>query len=150
MPRQYQGYTQLPETETESIASPQSQRTIVHLRNVATIPTARSFSRIDVLDSLMPLSRNPWSSTPTLISTSTKATLRSNSPILVDAAAATLLQLNGNNSNTNWNIKSFFFWDMKTSSAGLKERALEKATVLAQVTDLLRVSTNTLLSLTVG
>ncbi|OAQ35865.1 hypothetical protein K457DRAFT_13100 [Linnemannia elongata AG-77] len=60
------------------------------------------------------------------------------SPILVDAAAATLLQLNGNNNNSNWNIKSFFLWDMKTSSAGLKERALEKATVLAQVTDLLR------------
>ncbi|KAG0058288.1 hypothetical protein BGZ90_005034 [Linnemannia elongata] len=79
MPRQYQGYTQLPETETESIASPQSQRTVVHLRNVAAIPTARSFSRIDVLDSLMPLSRDPWSSTPTLISTSTKATLRSKS-----------------------------------------------------------------------
>ncbi|KAH7044430.1 hypothetical protein BKA57DRAFT_507805 [Linnemannia elongata] len=203
MPRQYQGYTQLPETETESIASPQSQRTIVHLRNVAAIPTARSFSRIDVLDSLMPLSRNPWSSTPTLISTSTKATLRSNLtstmtsqkrhsrfdtfliPEIIDQIAlfsnpldlrkATLVSHRWNlfftphlwrtidgslyawpriigikdsknmdilhtkdYNNSNWNIKSFFFWDMKTSSAGLKERALEKATVLAQVTDLLR------------
>ncbi|KAF9144881.1 hypothetical protein BGX30_011101 [Mortierella sp. GBA39] len=77
MPRQHQGYTQLPETET--VASPQSQRTIVYLRNITATPAARSFSRIDVLDSLMPLSRDPWSSTPTLISSSTKATLRSKS-----------------------------------------------------------------------
>ncbi|KAF8932706.1 hypothetical protein BGZ47_011232 [Haplosporangium gracile] len=65
--QQQQGYTQLSETET--VVSP--QKAIIRLRNVAATPIARSFSRIDVLDSLMPLSRYPWSSTPTLISTST-------------------------------------------------------------------------------
>ncbi|KAG9062325.1 hypothetical protein KI688_005239 [Linnemannia hyalina] len=74
MPRQHEGYTQLPEIETA--ASPQSHGTTVHLRNIAATLAARSFSRIDVLDSLMPLSRDPWSSTPTLISSGTKATLR--------------------------------------------------------------------------
>ncbi|KAG0318399.1 hypothetical protein BGZ97_003843 [Linnemannia gamsii] len=62
MPRQHQRYTQLTETIVEA-----PQRTI-HLRNIASTPAARSFSRIDVLDSLMPLSRSPWSNTPTLIS----------------------------------------------------------------------------------
>ncbi|KAF9150387.1 hypothetical protein BG015_007806 [Linnemannia schmuckeri] len=65
--RQQQGYIQLSETETVA-----SQKMIIRLRNVAATPIATSFSRIDVLDSLMPLSRDPWSSTPTLISTSTR------------------------------------------------------------------------------
>ncbi|KAK3818212.1 MAG: hypothetical protein JOS17DRAFT_757369 [Linnemannia elongata] len=71
------------------------------------------------------------------------------SSILIGAAADTLLQHNNNN-NSNWNIKSFCFWEMKTLSTGSNERALEKAVVLAQVSDILRFSTNTLLSLTIG
>ncbi|KAG0205573.1 hypothetical protein BGX33_007852 [Mortierella sp. NVP41] len=59
MTRQYEGYTQL----FEGSMSPQA----IQLRNVAATPAARSPSRADVLDSLMPLSRNPWSNTPTLI-----------------------------------------------------------------------------------
>ncbi|KAF9916514.1 hypothetical protein FBU30_001298, partial [Linnemannia zychae] len=58
-----QGYTQIYETA----ASPLSQRKI-QLRNVAAIPAARSPSRADVLESLIPLSRNPWSGISTMTS----------------------------------------------------------------------------------
>ncbi|KAF9123122.1 hypothetical protein BGW39_009248 [Mortierella sp. 14UC] len=68
MPRKHDRYIRLVEVDT-AVASLE-EKTIL-LRNIAATPAARSFSRTDVLDSLMPLSRNPWSNTPTLISNAT-------------------------------------------------------------------------------
>ncbi|KAG0281257.1 hypothetical protein BGZ95_005627 [Linnemannia exigua] len=68
MPRQHSHYSQLVEMDTIAASS---QGRVVLLRNIAATPAARSSSRTDILDSLMPLSRNPWSSTPTLISNTT-------------------------------------------------------------------------------
>ncbi|KAF9383485.1 hypothetical protein CPB97_006434 [Podila verticillata] len=70
-----QGYTRLPETSsktdlamdatTSSVTS--SPRAVLH--NVAKFPPSASASRAHVLESLMPLSKTPWSSVPTMIYT---------------------------------------------------------------------------------
>lgn len=72
-----QGYTRLPETSSEtdlavdattsSVTTSSAARTV--LRNVASSPPSASASRANVLESLMPLSKTPWSNVPTIIYT---------------------------------------------------------------------------------
>ncbi|KAF9358403.1 hypothetical protein BGX34_008943 [Mortierella sp. NVP85] len=71
--QQQQDYIQIEEDMVPESSTP----TVIQLRNLAysrpSSSTPRPTTRAEVLESLMPLSRNPWSSVPTLLTDSPQA-----------------------------------------------------------------------------
>ncbi|KAF9102990.1 hypothetical protein BGX27_010784, partial [Mortierella sp. AM989] len=84
-----QGYIRI--QESSAIITPLSTMQLpfkaVHLRNVANMSvnkrsSSHGVTRADVLDTLLPLSRNPWSNIPTLIDDKNSFKKNNNSKVL--------------------------------------------------------------------
>ncbi|KAG0026862.1 hypothetical protein BGZ82_009270 [Podila clonocystis] len=80
-----QGYTRLPDIDSVAAATSSENRSTssIHpvLHNIASTPRSATASRAHVLESLVPLSKAPWSSVPTIIYTdpaNTKADAKAN------------------------------------------------------------------------